>query len=194
MEYNITNHKRQNKTNNYSSIVIEISNKVRFYCIIVIVTIGIIGNLISLFIFTRPNLNKKTNTGILFTLLCIFNLLTFIEEAFLGSYTNELFNYIISVDQLYTNIDLIIETSLSEILPWIQVLICFDRFILVIYPMRAHIMRKKVSLNNHIYIYNCDFNLYFNETLRFCYSQSLSLLLFSFLLSTRHIISYLNLK
>ena len=144
MKNNISNQIRQNRTINYNNSQTEITDKVHFYCLIVILIFGSIGNLISIFIFTRPNLNKKTNTGILFTLLCIFNIITFIDEAFLGVYSYELFHFIIWTNPTILSIQFIIKTSLTEILNWIQVLICFDRFIFVIYPMKAHIMRKKV--------------------------------------------------
>ena len=133
---------------NYKSI----TQYIRFYCLLVVLSFGMIGNIISLLIFTRPNLNKKTNTGILYTLLCVFNILTLIEEAFLGPSSKELFNIQISFINIKSvNTEIFIRTCLTEILPWIQALICFDRFILVIYPMKAHIMRKPVSLKNHIY-------------------------------------------
>ena len=148
MENNINNQTGYNKSLSYSDIltVHYIIVKVEFYCTIVIVTIGIIVNIISLLIFTRPNLNKKTNTGIFFTLLCIFNILIFIKETFLGDFSYQLFDYNIWFIStlVLLNIDLIIKALLTEILTWIQVLICFDRFILVIYPMKTHIMRKKV--------------------------------------------------
>ena len=178
MKNNISNQSLQNITINYINSELEtyIIGKVYFYCIIVIVAFGMIENLISILIFTRPNLNKKTNTVILYTSLCIFNLLTFIEKVFLGEYSFQLFHYIIWNNPTLFSIHFIIQTSLNEILSWIQVLICFDRFILVIYPMKAHIMRKKVSLKkNHIYNHNCNCNLSI-KFLRLCYSQSLSLL------------------
>ena len=153
----ISNQTRQNKTGNYiksQSETTYLIDKVYFYCIIVVIISGLIGNLLSLFIFTRPNLNKKTNTGILYTILCIFNLLIFIKDTFFGNYSYIFFHYKIWVNPTQRSIDFIIATSLSEILPWTQVLICFDRFILVISPMKAYIMRKKVcfSFNKYIYI------------------------------------------
>ena len=116
--------------------------KVEIYSTAVNITLGIIGNLISLLIFTRPNLNKKTNTGILYTLLCIVNILIFMNEAFLGPYSYNFFHYTIVLFTRKINLKELITTSLTEILSWTQVLICFDRFILVVYPTKANIMRK----------------------------------------------------
>ena len=124
-----------------------IIDSVCFYYYLVILIFGIIGNLISLLIFTRPKLNKKTNTGLLYTILCVFNFLTFIEEALFGPFSQQLiikipYKYIIFN---YVDLRTFIWTCLTEILPWIQVIICLDRFILVLYPMKAHVMRKKVK-------------------------------------------------
>lgn len=47
-------------------------NQTEFYLQLVAVPVGVIGNLVSIFIFTRPKLNRKTNTGFLYTILCIF--------------------------------------------------------------------------------------------------------------------------
>ena len=138
---NITNHTRPNLPNPRD--IRAIADKVHFYMLIVVIIFGIIGNLISLFIFTRPNLNKKTNTGILYTLLCIFNLLTFIEDISTTHFFELFGNIYIS---LPCNIEPFLRRSLYQILSWIQVLICFDRFFLVIYPTKAHIMRKKVTV------------------------------------------------
>jgi len=138
---NITNHSSFTYFN-YITSIREITDNVKLYIFYVVFTFGIIGNVISLFIFTRPNLNKKTNTGILYTLLCIFNLLTFIEDISTTDFF-EIFGKIYI--SLPCNIEPFMRRSLYQILSWIQVLICFDRFFLVIYPTKAHIMRKKVT-------------------------------------------------
>ena len=133
---NLTN-QTQTQTRPNNKEIKAISDKVNFYILIVVIIVGFIGNIISLFIFTRPNLNKKTNTGILYTLLCIFNLLILSTIHFF-----EIFGY--QLMSLPCNTGLFMKQSLYQILSWIQVFICFDRFFLVIYPTKAHIMRKKV--------------------------------------------------
>ena len=119
-----------------------IFDKFQQYFLYVIIVFGLIGNLISLFIFTRPNLKKNTNTGLLYTLLCIFNLLTLIEDGFIGIHTIHILGYIYI--KFWCLTEFFIRQSLKEFLSWIQVLICFDRFILVVFPSKAFIMRKKV--------------------------------------------------
>ena len=53
-----------------------ITQSLNFYMLILIILIGVPGNLLSLFIFTRPRLNRKTNTGFLYTWLSLLNLIT----------------------------------------------------------------------------------------------------------------------
>ena len=52
-----------------------------FYSKVILIPIGIIGNIISMCIFTRPSFNQKTNIGILYTLFCGINLITIVYEA-----------------------------------------------------------------------------------------------------------------
>ena len=115
-------------------IVHSISNYEAF----VTIPLGIIGNLISIFIFTRPSLNKKTNTGLLFTILCLLNLIIILYEGLLKWKT---FLYLTSkFKEIFKRI---IEQSLS----WIQVLISFDRFITVFLPIKGvRLMNKKSVL------------------------------------------------
>jgi hypothetical protein len=102
----------------------------------VTIPLGIIGNLISIFIFTRPILNKKTNTGLLFTILCLLNLNIILYEGLLKWQT-----FII---KLTPKLKEIIKRLLEHSLSWIQVLISFDRFITVIFPIKGvRLMNKK---------------------------------------------------
>ena len=110
-----------------------------YYYRTTLIPIGILGNFISLLIFIRPNLNKKTNTGFLYSIICVLNIITIVEETFV--YRPKFFNYIIN---LPCNLEVFIRKCLVESLPWVQVLICFDRFIVTTFPGKAKIMSKKV--------------------------------------------------
>lgn len=137
MANNLTsNHNHTNR--NESKLIFK---TVSFYYLILIEAIGIFGNFIALTIFTRPSLNKKTNTGLLYTILCLFNVATFIEDMFAGPNSKKIFSYFII---LPCNMEPFIKSSLSQILSWIQVVISFERFFQVIYPNKADIFRKKV--------------------------------------------------
>ena len=120
--------------------IVKLFFRFRFYSLVTLIPIGIVGNIISLFIFTRPSFNQKTNTGLLYTLFCGINSITLIYVAAfknVGSFTN--FNIKLPFDfQIY------IENILLQSLSWVQVIISVDRFIAVLYPVKGvRFMSKK---------------------------------------------------
>ena len=117
-----------------------VSNSILHYPVLVTLPIGIIGNVFSFFIYTRPNLNKKTNTGFLYASLCIANLL-FMLYFVLVFQSNILFNYTVILPCGVVTYLLRISFCLA---PWMQVIISFDRFIAVVYPHKQKQMSKKV--------------------------------------------------
>ena len=117
-----------------------LSNSILHYPVLVTLPIGIIGNVFSLYIYTRPNLNKKTNTGFLYAVLCILNIIFMLYAVFVFR-SNEMFGYIVILPCGVVNYLLRITFCF---VPWMQVIISFDRFILVVYPLRKNILSKKV--------------------------------------------------
>ena len=101
---------------------------------------GIVSNIISLLIFTRPNLNKKTNTGFLYSILCVLNIVTFIDNG------HETFSskFPALMVILPSRLKFFISASLVDSLLWMEILISFDRFFILVYPAKAKIMTKKV--------------------------------------------------
>ena len=120
-----------------------ILNKICDYENFVTVPLGIIGNLFSIFIFTRPCLNKKTNTGRLFTILCVINILVILN--------NVIFYWskkIIKIIQIHFKMEKFLEKVIEQSLSWIQAMISFDRFITVYSPLQgARLMNKKWLLS-----------------------------------------------
>lgn len=120
-----------------------ITNSVVYYSTIITLPIGIIGNLFSFYIYTRPNLNKKTNTGFIFAWFCLLNLALILYFSFVFR-SSSLFGYTVNLptpcSSYYTTYIL---RSIWCLVPWIQVLASFDRFIFVVYPLKKHIMSKK---------------------------------------------------
>ena len=102
------------------------------YYTMIIEPIGILGNIISLFIFIRIYINNKSNTCILYTILCGLNIIYI-------SYKSLDFKLDLSVQaKIFT------KYSLLYLLAWMQVLISFHRFIYVIFQAKAKILTKKV--------------------------------------------------
>ena len=116
------------------------TNEIGFYLLLVTVPVGLIGNLAAIFIFTRPKLNRNTNTGFLYTILCIFNIIKILYQAIFKRWTiHSKFKI-----KLHFNGETIIEYVILQMLSWIEVLIVFDRFIAVFSPIKGvRIMRKK---------------------------------------------------
>lgn len=115
-----------------------------YYFQLAMISIGILGNTVSLFIFISPNLNKKTNTGFLFSILCASNIVYILVE----------FSAIVCHANLPRMIFSHIQFTMPYIIIWMQVLISFDRFVLVFYHSK-NIMTKKVFLTINYYIFSC---------------------------------------
>ena len=125
----------------YINYLNSIGNTVLYYPVLVTLPIGLIGNVFSFYIFTRPNCNKKTNTGFLYAILCLLNLLFMLYFVFVLRSAN-LFRYTVSLPCGLLQYLLRLAFCFA---PWMQVIICLDRFIVVVYPLKKHIMSKKVK-------------------------------------------------
>ena len=132
----------ENNTVNYTTYTIDyiVFEKIKYYTLILTVLIGISGNVMSILIFIKPCLNTKTNTGFLYTFLCALNSIAIIYNM---SVTNSylLFQYSVYFP-LYT--EFLIGNILLQFMSWTQVIISFDRFIAVLFPIKGvRIMRKR---------------------------------------------------
>ena len=114
-----------------------------YYCMWIILPTCVVGNLISLFIYSRPNLNKKTNTGFLYSWLCVLNILTVVYYSVVYR-GNALFKYTLN---LPCGMDDFIRRNFLNSITWMQAVICLDRFIAVVYPSRTTFMSKKVIVS-----------------------------------------------
>ena len=129
-------------------MITSIGNKIQYYSLILTILIGIPGNIISLLIFIKPCLNTKTNTGLLYTLLCALNLIALLFNLLVKN-PSVIFNYGI---HLSIRIEIFIGNVLLQMMSWLQVLITFDGFITMMFPMRGvKIMRKRWVLYSIIF-------------------------------------------
>lgn len=121
------------------------ANTVLYYPILISLPIGIVGNLFSVYVYTRPNLNKKTNTGFLFAWLCLLNI-TFMLDFVLFNRPMALFGF-----QFYLPCGLnsyIFRMGFCFI-PWMQAIISYDRLIGVVFPLKKRVLSKKVTKRIH---------------------------------------------
>lgn len=126
--------------NDYIKYINLLSDQFIYYFLMVVIPIGFVGNVISVYIYTRPSLNKNTNTGFLYACMCIVNMISIFYYAFVNR-SSSLFNYTVT---LPCGVDLFLRRTNFIAVSWMQVLITFDRFVAVILP-NAMFMRKKVK-------------------------------------------------
>ena len=156
---NNTENKTTNPINFPDNINIAfIGDTILFYASILTFLIGIAGNIISILIFIKPCLNNRTNTGLLYTLLCALNLIVLLFNVFVKR-SNIIFHYNI---RLHLTSEYFIDAILLQYLSWFQVIITFDRFIAVIFPVKGvRIMSKRwvlYSIILGIFIATVGFN------------------------------------
>lgn len=128
---------------NYVNYLNSVRDSVTYYPTLITLPVGLIGNIISIFTFSRPNLNKKTNSGFLYIWLCAFNLCLILYFTFVFESTI-LFDYSVSFPCGVSNY---LFRSIWCFVPWMQVIICVDRFIVVFFPIKKALMSKKVRKN-----------------------------------------------
>jgi len=141
---NVSQNRSDRQFMQYINNLNSVASTILYYPLLVAIPIGVIGNVLSFYIYTRPNLNKKTNTGFLYAWLCLLNLI-FMLYFVLVSQSSTLFDYRISLPCGVANYLL---RLISCFVPWMQVIISFDRFISVIYPLKKHLITKKVRTKN----------------------------------------------
>ena len=133
-----------NKTENFSISIKVFTNEADFYSVLskipkYIMSFGIVGNLISLFVFSRPCLNQKTKSGRIYALLCCLSLIIIVYNL-AGRKLDSFFEFKITLPR---NTQYFIDMILLQFWSWIQVLITFDRFISVYYPIKGVRMMSK---------------------------------------------------
>ena len=140
----IINNTENNRTNPFSYLdfimITLIGDKIQFYLLILTILIGIPGNVMSILIFIKPCFNNKTNVGFLYTLLCALNLIALLFNLLVKN-PYQIFHYTI---HLHLTFEYFIEAILLQLVSWSQVLITFDGFIAVVYPIKGvRIMSKR---------------------------------------------------
>jgi hypothetical protein len=143
---------------NFINTLNAISKQFTWYTAIIVIVVGIVGNLISLYIYTRPELNKKTNTGFLYGWLCMLSIYAICIYAFIylnSQFGGSVFGYSVNLNTPCGMFFFVIRTAYYST-SWMQILISFDRFVCVCYPTKAALMSKKV----------CTFYFNFIQTVR----------------------------
>lgn len=125
---------------NYLIYLNSVGDAILYFPVLVALPIGVIGNLFSFYVYTRPNLNKKTNIGFLYAILCIANLTLILYFVFVFI-PSDLFGYTVT---LPCGMVLYLLRVVYCLVPWMHVVISFDRFVLVVFPLKKDKINKKV--------------------------------------------------
>ena len=159
--------------------VIYIGNKLDHWFLLLTVPLGILLNMISIFIFTRPNLNK-TNMGFFYFHLSIWNTIVLIYYFFVMDSKSTL-NYDLSThSDMMCKLITFFRRFIREIPAWIDALITFDRYLTICHHATNRFKFMKRKSNIILIIYGIilllalvsyeNFFYYLNETSKKCVS------------------------
>lgn len=123
----------------YVRRITEVSDKISFYYLIIIIPFGFITNILSVFIYTRPSINKETNTSFLYMCLSIVNIISLLNYTFIVRSRN-VFGYTV---QMTCGIADFLRRNIFNSTSWIQPIISLDRFLFVFYPIKSKQLGKK---------------------------------------------------
>lgn len=126
----------------YVKRINEVSDKISFYYLIIIIPFGFFTNILSIFIYTRPNINKETNTSFLYMCLSIVNIISLLNYTFIVRSRN-VFGYTV---QMTCGIADFLRRNIFNSTSWIQPIISFDRFLFVFYPIKCKQLGKKKNI------------------------------------------------
>lgn len=119
-----------------------VSNHISFFYLIVIIPFGLVTNCLSIYIYLRPNLNKNTNTGVLYMCLSVMNIISLLNYALIVR-SNTLFGYTVS---LSCGLADYIRRNIFNSTSWVQAFISFDRFVCIFFPTKGKLLSKKITL------------------------------------------------
>lgn len=129
----------------YVAYLNSLSDQIIYYYLVTVMPLGLVGNVISIYIYSRPSLNKKTNTGFLYIWLCIVNIFSTIWYGFITRSFN-IINYTFAFP---CGIELFVRRSNFMTVSWMQVFISLDRFVAVVFP-HSGVMQKLQKKVNEI--------------------------------------------
>ena len=134
-------------TNQYQqSIFSLITNQIDYWCLVVTVPLGIILNLISIFVFIRLDMVKST-MSFLYINLSVSNAAVLVYYLFVMN-SKIIMDYELSkLTDIGCKITIVIRRVLRSVPTWIEALITLDRYLAVCYPNRFdYIFKSKRNL------------------------------------------------
>jgi hypothetical protein len=122
-----------------------LSIQMNFYFGVIALPIGLVLDIFSLYIYTKPSLNK-TNMGFLYFWQALADILVMLLSLFL-SRSRELFDVNLpNYSEFLCKFNSFARRYLVHLSSWMNVIACFDRFIFVLYPSSSKFMKRKLNL------------------------------------------------
>lgn len=140
-----------------------ISKQLNIYFSGIIVPIGLVLNLITIFIFIRHRLNTKTNMGIFYASLGVYDSLALLNSTLFIQFLPSLDISLPAMSHFACHFFSIYRRTAIQTPSWMLVIITFDRFRSVCYPTKLRFMEKRefilkviISLFFVIFLINID--------------------------------------
>ena len=103
---------------------ISIQVKIHYWIVVIIIPIGIFLNLISIYIFSKPNLNK-TKMGFFYNMLCISNIIVLLYYLFFMDTKITMGYELTLMSDLGCKLITFVRRFLREVPTWIEAFIKF---------------------------------------------------------------------
>ena len=120
----------------------ENSQNLQFYFSVTTMPLGIVLNMITLLIFNRDKLNKKTNIGFLYSLLCLYNMIALLNQLIFNIIEYYHINLIDESD-LTCKILSVWSTVIIQLPSFQLVLISIDLYTSISYSQKVNFFKKK---------------------------------------------------
>ena len=129
----------------YIAYLTNLFDTVDYWFLILTVPLGIILNLFSIYVFSRPNLNKTT-MGFFYMNLSGWTAAVLIYFFFVQNSAKTMKYDISKHTSFGCALYMFIRRVIREVPPWIEVLITFDRYIAVCHPTKLKFLKNKLVL------------------------------------------------
>jgi hypothetical protein len=123
-----------------------LSNEINYWIQIITVPLGILFNLTSLYIFSRPNLNQ-TNMGFFYLNITAWNTIALLFSFFLID-SKVVFGYDLSLmNDISCASVWFLRRFVRFVSPWLEVLITVDRYIFICHTNKFQFLKSKLYLS-----------------------------------------------
>jgi hypothetical protein len=122
------------------------SDRLEFWFLYLTIPLGILLNMFSIYIFSRPNLNKNANMGFFYLNLSIYNTLVLIYYFFIMDSKLVFGVNLTTKSNVSCKIITFIRRCIREIPTWIEALITFDRYLAICHSNKYKFMKSKKNI------------------------------------------------